>query len=239
MSQSKARSKLWGGINGATGAQVLTAGGTTGTGNVAFTANPTALDTITVNGTVFTFVATASTAVNINIKGTLALTLAEAETVIEANTTVGKTSGVIMNVDVTNTDADLTFSFYPNADVTVFESSTDGANTTDTAYSAGSAVYVNTSKSQCLLEWADAGSTLTYLTLRDGSVDGQMIEIYSVSEATAGDTIGVLGNFGATNNLGTSVGAAADGAVLYWSSGQWNVKSSTNFTLSATTAAAL
>lgn len=246
MTQSKSRSKLWAGINGATGAQILTAGGTLGTGNVAFTANPTADDTITVNGTVFTFIAGASTAVDINIKGTLALTLAEAETVIEANTTVGTNvggSGVICNVDVTNTDADLTFRFYPNATVTAFVSSTDGANTTDTGYVAGSAVYLNASKAEVLLEWADASGTLTYLTLPNGTVAGQLLEIFTVSVATSTDSVGVLGDFGGTNNLVTIGGdtsfLATEGCTLYWNGGQWNIKVENDAVASATTAAAL
>ena len=251
MSQSKARATLWNAINGATGVQVLSAGGAMGTANIAFTLVPTEGDTITVTvgstATVFTFWETANVpgvdaTVEIDIGANLAAALAAAETIIESNLTVGPIiggAGVISNVDVTNTDADLSFTTYPQISGITIVSSTDGANTTDTAFSAGSVIRMQTSKAQVLTTWADASSTLTYLTLPDGTYDGQMLELYSVSETTAGDTVGVLGNFGSTNNLGTSVGAAADGATLYWNSGQWNVKVSTNFTLSATTAAAL
>lgn len=239
MAQTKARAKLWAGINGATGAQVLTAGGTLGTGNIAFTANPSAGDYITVNSTVFTFTSTASTATNINIKGSLALTLAEAETVIEAHSIA---SNIVANVDVTNTDADLTFTFYPNAYVHTFASSTDGDNTTDTAYEAGDeAAIINTTKSQALLEWADASGTLTYLMLPDGTVNGQMIELYFVSVAETTDSVGVLGTFASGDNLLT-LGAtlvAGDTSVLYWSGGVWKEKVGQNSAFSHTNEVAL
>lgn len=241
MSQSKARSKLWNSINGAMGAQVVTAGGTLGTQSTAFTANPTAADTLTINGVVFTFYTNgALPAVNaeieIELEGTLALTLANAETVIESNSTL---ANILANVDVTNTDADLSFTWLPGV-TGMLVTSTDGANTTDGAYVAGTAATsINPAKSTILSEWADAGSTLTYLNLADGKIDGQLIEFYCVSETTAGDTIGILGTFAGGDNLATVVGAAADGATFYWSGGMWNMIKATNTTLSNTNEVAL
>jgi len=221
----------WNAINGGRGAQVLTAGGSLGTANIAFTANPTAGDTIRVNNTIFTISAAASTTTNINLKGTLALTLAEAETVIQSNPTVGIGSGIIVNVDVTNTNADLTFRFHPNAFVYAFASSTDGDNTTDTGYAAGTgAPRIDLNKSEVLLEWANASAALTYLDLPKGKFDGQLLSIYAVSVANSGDSVGIIGNFASSNNLLTIGGGttflAAEGCTLYWSTsgGVWKVK---------------
>jgi hypothetical protein len=221
----------WNAINGGKGAQVLTAGGSLGTANIAFTANPVAGTTIRVNNTIFTISADASTTTNINLKGTLALTLAEAETVIQSNPTVGVGSGVIVNVDVTNTNADLTFRFHPNAFVYAFASSTDGGNTTDTGYVAGTgAPRIDLNKSEVLLEWASASAALTYLDLPKGRFDGQLLSIYAVSVANSGDSVGIIGDFASSNNLltigGSTTFLATEGCTLYWSNsgGVWKVK---------------
>jgi hypothetical protein len=236
----------WNAINGGKGAQVLTAGGSLGTANIAFTANPTAGDTIRINNTIFTIVSTASTATNINRKGTLALTLAEAETVIQNNPTVGIGSGVIVNVDVTDTDSDLTFRFHPNAFVYTFASSTNGDNTTDTGYAAGTgAPRIDLNKSEVLLEWASAGATLKYLDLPKGKFDGQLLSIYAVSVANSGDTVGIIGDFASSNNLLTIGGGttflAAEGCTLYWSTsgGVWKVKVANDAVASALQSVAL
>ncbi len=55
------------------------------TGYVEFTVNPTAGDTITLNGLVFTFVAGATTATNVHIGGSLAFTIATLQQVVEAS----------------------------------------------------------------------------------------------------------------------------------------------------------
>lgn len=236
----------WDAINGGRGAQVLTAGGSLGTANIAFTANPTAGDTIRINNTIFTITSTASTATNINRKGTLALTLAEAETVIQNNPTVGIGSGVIVNVDVTNTDADLTFRFHPNAFVYAFASSTDGGNTTDTGYAAGTgAPRIDVNKSEVLLEWASASATLKYLDLPDGKFDGQLLSVYAVSVANSGDSVGIIGKYASSNNLLTIGGGTTflvgEGCTLYWSgtSGIWKVKVANDAVASAMQSVAL
>lgn len=236
MTQSKARSKLWAGINGATGAQVLTVGGTLGTANIAFAAQPTATDTLTINGTVFTFVAAEVLAADIEIKGSLALTLAEAETRIEGHADAGVVNRILANVDVTDTDTDLTFRFYPGQTGSAV-SSTDGANTTDTAFSAGDAApYIDINKTTVYTEWADASTTLGIIELPNGTIDGQMIELYCVSEATAGDTIEIYGNFTGDKNRVTVVGAAADGATFYWDKANtvWKLTKATNVAIHAT-----
>lgn len=56
------------------------------TGTITFAANPTAGNTITINGVVFTFIAGASTATDINIGANLVATLAEAKAVLNAST---------------------------------------------------------------------------------------------------------------------------------------------------------
>jgi hypothetical protein len=242
MSQSKARAKLWNSINGATGVQVVTEGGTFGSQSTAFTANPTEGDTITINGVVFTFYDTlpaVDTTIEIEIGVDLATTLASAETLIEAHPSVGTDSGVLSNVDVTNTNADLSFTWMPGV-TGVMATSTDGVNTTDGAYTAGTAApKINPVKTAVFSEWADAGSTLTYLTLKDGTVDGQMFEFYCASETTAGDTIGILGTFVGGDNLATVTGAAGDGATFYWVDDAWKMTKATNTALSHTNEVAL
>lgn len=252
MTQSKARANLWNHINGATGAQILSAGGTMGTAKIEFTAQVTEGDYITVtdangNATVFTFYDTGNlpgvdSTIEIDKGANLAAALAAAETKIQAHGTVGAVpggSGIIANVDVTDTDTDLDFQIYPHLAGVTITSSTDGANTADTAVTDGSVVYVNPVKSKVLLTWADATPNLTYLTLPNGTYDGQVLEFYCVSEAAAADTIGVLADYGSTNNTITITGAAGDGVSLYWNSGQWNIEKATNATASATTALAL
>jgi hypothetical protein len=231
-------------INGGRGAQVLTAGGSLGAANIAFTANPTVGDTVRINNTIFTIVSTASTETNINRKGTLALTLAEAETVIQNNPTVGVGSGIIVNVDVTDTNTDLTFRFHPNAFVYNFVSSTNGANTTDTAYVAGTgAPRIDLSKSEVLLEWASASAALKYLDLPDGWFEGQLLTIYAVSVANSGDSVGIIGKFASSNNLLTIGGGTTflvgEGCTLYWSSGIWKVKVANDAVASALQSVAL
>jgi hypothetical protein len=55
------------------------------TGTILFSANPTPADTITINGTVFTFVASGATGNEINIGSSLLSTLAETVTVLNAS----------------------------------------------------------------------------------------------------------------------------------------------------------
>ena len=59
--------------------------GTRAGGGYTFGVNPSDTNTIIVNGVTFTFVTTASTATNINIKGSLALTMVEAAIVLNAS----------------------------------------------------------------------------------------------------------------------------------------------------------
>lgn len=54
-------------------------------GYIDFSANPTANDTITINGVVFTFIAGASSGTNINIKASLTLTLDEVVSILNAS----------------------------------------------------------------------------------------------------------------------------------------------------------
>jgi len=246
MTQSKARSKLWDNINGATGVQVLTAGGTLGTGNIAYATNvPQAGDTITVLGVTFTFYANGAApstdeAIELNASPTVANSLAAAETKIEAHPLIGAGTGGITNVDVTNTNADLTFRFHPAT-----QSCTIAADTTDvtvTAFSAGNAaIAINPSKASVYTEWADAGSTLGIIDVPDGTVDGQSFEFYCVSEATAGDTIELYGNFAGSKDRVTIAGAAGDGGTFYWDAANsaWKLTKATNTAISATLQKAL
>ena len=55
------------------------------TGTITFSANPTATDTITINGTAFTYVASGATGAQINIGSDLAATLAETKAVLNAS----------------------------------------------------------------------------------------------------------------------------------------------------------
>lgn len=64
---------------------VETKGGTVATGTIVFADNPTADDTITINGVVFTFVASGATGNEINIDISLALTLDNVVTVLEGS----------------------------------------------------------------------------------------------------------------------------------------------------------
>lgn len=59
--------------------------GTRAGGGYTFGVNPTATDTIVFNGVTFTFIAGASTTTDIQIKGTLALTMVEAAAVLNAS----------------------------------------------------------------------------------------------------------------------------------------------------------
>lgn len=63
--------------------------GTQATGNYALAANPSNTNTLTFNGTAFTFVTGTSTATNIHIGADEATTLAEAATVLNASVTAG------------------------------------------------------------------------------------------------------------------------------------------------------
>jgi hypothetical protein len=78
----------------------ILAAGIYATGNIAFSAQPTAADTITIGGTAITFVSTGATGNQVNIAGTLALTLAALLTLLQASTdanlvkfTYGTTTG--------------------------------------------------------------------------------------------------------------------------------------------------
>ena len=81
------------GINGApiayTGTSATSTAGVAATGTITFADNPTATDTITVNGTSFEFVASGATGNEINIAGTLPLTLDNMLTVLNGSTVAG------------------------------------------------------------------------------------------------------------------------------------------------------
>lgn len=64
---------------------VRTAGGTQASGTITFADNPTADDTITINGVVFTFVASGATGNEINIGVSLDLTLDNMVSVLQAS----------------------------------------------------------------------------------------------------------------------------------------------------------
>lgn len=246
MSQNKSRYNLWNGIMGSE--VTLTAGGKAAAGNIAFTANPTEGDTFTIGSTVFTFWDSGNepgvdTSVEITIAGTLALTLAAAETKVEAHGTVGKGGIVLINVDVTNTDADLSFTAYPGV-TPALVSSTDGANTADTAFTGAVSTpavdVTDVQKAQVAMEWLDDSASLSYVTLADGE-EGQEVMLYCVSQANAGDTTAFIGSFGGVNNLAT-ISAAGDYANLRFISGVWRstYDDGTNgVTLSNSTAVAL
>ena len=63
--------------------------GVAATGTITFANNPTAADTITINGTSFEFVAAGATGNQINIAGSLILTLDNMVTVLEGSTIFG------------------------------------------------------------------------------------------------------------------------------------------------------
>lgn len=69
--------------------ETFTAGGVRATGTWTFALNPSAAATITVNGTVFTFVASGATGNQINIGVDLATTLSNAVTVLNASVVAG------------------------------------------------------------------------------------------------------------------------------------------------------
>lgn len=227
MSQNKSRYNLWNGIMGSE--KTLTAGGKAAAGNIAFTANPTEGDSFTINSTVFTFWDSGNepgidTTVEITIGVSLAATLAAAETKVEAHGTVGKGSIVLINVDVTNTDADLSFTAYPGV-TPALVSSTDGANTADTAFTGAVSTpavdITDVQKAQLTLVWADDSASVGYVTLPDGQ-NGQEVLLYCVTQANASDTTAFVGSFGGANNLAT-LGAAGDYANLRFISGAWRV----------------
>jgi len=246
MSQNKSRYNLWNGIMGSE--VTLTSGGKAATGNIAFTANPTEEDSFTINSTVFTFWDTGNepgvdATVEITIDSTLALSLAAAETKVEAHAVVGKGTRVLINVDVTNTDADLSFQAYPGV-TPALVSSTDGANTADTVFTGAVSTpavdVTDVQKAQVALVWADDSAALSYVTLEDGE-NGQEVMLYCVSQANASDTTAFIGSFGGVNNLAT-IGAAADYANLRFIEGAWRstYDDGTNgVTLSSSSAVAL
>jgi hypothetical protein len=246
--ENKSREKLWKALKGEV--QTITAGSVVDAGSIDFTANPTEEDTFTINSTVFTFwdsgnePGTATTE-EITIGGTLAITLASCETKVEAHGTVGKAAGVIMNADVTDTDTMLSMEVAPNVTGTTLVSSTNGVNTTDVDFTGATAVgritmsnYVPSSSVR--LEWLAAGTTSRYITLADG-YEGQRVNIYNVSQATAGDKIYIYGNYGATNNM-AYLEAATDYGTLEFISDQWriaNMGGTNGIVLSASSAVAL
>jgi len=246
MSQNKSRYNLWNGIMGSEA--TLTSGGKTAAGNIAFTANPTEEDSFTINGTVFTFWDSGNepgvdTTVEITLDSTLALSLAAAETKVEAHATVGKGTKVLLNVDVTNTDADLSFQAYPGVTPTLV-SSTSGANTVDTAFTGAVSTpavdITDVQKAQVTLVWADDSASLSYVTLPDGE-DGQEVLLYCVTQINASDTVAFVGSFGGTNNLAT-LGVAGDYANLRYISGAWRTTyddGTNGVTLSSSAAVAL
>ena len=246
MSQNKSRENLWAGIMGS--AATLTSGGKAASGNIAFTSQPANADSFTIGATTFSFYTSGSepgldTSIEITIAGTLALTLAAAETKVEAHAVAGTAGRVLINVDVTNIDADLSFTAYPGV-TPALVSSTNTANTADTVFtgavSTPSVDVEDVQKSQVALEWLDDGTSAAYVTLNDGQ-EGQEVMIYHVSEATAGDSVVFIGSFGGANNLAT-IAAAGDYSNLRFISGAWRetYNDGTNgVTLSASFAVAL
>jgi hypothetical protein len=148
------------------------------------------------------------------------------------------------NVDVTDTDTDLTFQGYPGVGTNTISSSTDGANTADTDFTGElitPAVDVeNVNKAQVALVWADDSSTLSYVTLPDAQ-EGTEVLLYCVSQVQASDTVAFVGSFGGVNNIAT-LGAAGDYSALRFMEGAWRViydDGTNGVTLSASTALAL
>lgn len=66
----------------------ITSAGTAATGTIAFTTNPAAATTVTLGGTVVTFVASGATGNQVNIGGTLAATLASLLTLLQGSADV-------------------------------------------------------------------------------------------------------------------------------------------------------
>src|SRR5260221_403169 len=64
---------------------VISPGQTQATGFISFTTNPVAATTVTLNGTVCTFVASGATGTQVNIGGTLTITLANLLTMLQAS----------------------------------------------------------------------------------------------------------------------------------------------------------
>lgn len=227
MTQSKSREKLYNAINGSAGVEVKTEanGGLLTLVDLAFTGQPADTETFVINGTTFTFTTGASTTTNINIKGTLALTLAEAELVIESNTDM---DAVLMAVDVTNTDADLTLEFRPNVTAVVTEAIANVASvsTVTTGTACG---HLNPQRSATYFEIGSPGAVETYV-LPNGTYDGQVKELYVVSSGDSSD-LQIVGNF-ATGAICTLGGAAADGMTVYWdrTNQVWKSTKATNAT---------
>jgi hypothetical protein len=86
-----ARVLTFNGVTGLTGGGLTNLDGiaTRATGSITFGANPSAGQTITINGTVFTFVAAGATGNQINIGATLILTLVQMTTVLNASVVAG------------------------------------------------------------------------------------------------------------------------------------------------------
>jgi hypothetical protein len=81
-----AASRVTDGTDTAASGTVLATGGAQATGTVTYTTNPTASSTVTLDGTVWTYVSALTSGNQILIQGTLALTLAYAAAVLNAST---------------------------------------------------------------------------------------------------------------------------------------------------------
>lgn len=196
--------------------EVLVTGGSKASGKIVFTGNLVAGDTVTINGVVFTCVASGATGAQFDVDSTLALSLASLNTVLNASVNPLVS---IATYTVTDTDTAITASFddYGTSQNSVVLASTH-STVVVTQPSGGRAMVslsLDTEHSQINL----ATSITVDFYLPDGD-ESQRKTIAMLGSGTANIKSAGSKLPGSTVNYAMN---GADALILQWLSGKWRL----------------
>ena len=193
----------------------FTRGGAYATGKILFSANLVATNTITINGTVFTAVASGATGAQFNIGASLSVTLDNIVTVLNASAVAGV---ALATYSKTDTNAALT---------AIYDTRGEAGNAFTLATSVGTAVVTAMAGGQevpAIPLWSrntqiDLTQALDQaFTLADGS-EFQQHAIVLKTKSGVGNAV-ILGNF-ATSNTTLTLSAANQHVILEFLGGRW------------------
>lgn len=192
--------------------ETFTAGGVKATGTVTFSVNPTAGDTVTLNGTVFTFVASGATGNQVNIGVDLATTLTSAAVVYNASVVAGV---ALATYTENGTVVTVTYDTYAAAGntYTLAASAATASGATLTGGQDIQAISVATEPTLVALTQA----VHQYFTLADGE-ESQRKLIYSTLGST-GDAIITPANLAGGTII--TLGTTKQYVELRFMSGEW------------------
>jgi hypothetical protein len=211
---------------GAGGAQTVQ-GSRSAYGTILFANNPTADDTITINGTVFTFKDSGATGNQINIGAALVDTVNNAVTVLNGSAVAGVALATYANLS--NTTLTVTYDVKGSAGnaFTLAASSDTPSGATLTGGVDGDVLSI---VDNAKINLVTAAGTVSSFTLPDSPYDYQEVTLVLTSKG-AGSNAAVSGNLSGANVLAT-FDTVGDWIKLGWIGGEWATIVNSNVVLS-------